>query len=125
MAIDRPWSQYYCCLLMATRAYATANPWATKRATRAVLRAIDVVTKDRKAAVDVAVKEGFTPDAALMLEAIKSLAYPWRDYDPADSLRSFALQLTDAKLLKKTPAQIVADGSDFAFFRQMQTELTA
>ena len=125
MATDRPWSQYYCCLLMATRSYATANPWATKRATRAVLRAIDVVTNDRKAAVDIAVKKGFTPDASLMLEAIKPLAYPWRDYDPADSLRYFALQLADSKLLKKTPAQIVADGSDFTFFRQMQKELKA
>ena len=125
MMMDKPWSQYYCCLLIANREYATANPWATKRATRAVLRGIDMVTKDRKAAVDVAVRKGFTKDGTLLFEAIKDMPYPWRDYDPADSLRYFALQLADAKLLKKTPSQIIADGTDFAFFRQMQKELKA
>jgi NitT/TauT family transport system substrate-binding protein len=124
MAIDKPWSQYYCCLLVATRDYATANPWATKRATRAILRGIDIVTKDRKAAVDIAVKKGFATDASQMLAAIQPLNYGWREYDPAESLRYFALKLADAKLIKKTPAQIVAE-TDFSFFRQMQRELRA
>ena len=84
-----------------------------------------MVVKDRKAAVDVAVRKGFTQDGKLLLEAIQDMPYPWRDYDRADSLRYFALQLADAKLLKKTPSQITADGTDLAFFRQMQTELKA
>jgi NitT/TauT family transport system substrate-binding protein len=123
MAVDKPWSQYYCCQVIATRAYATAYPWATKHAMRAILRGIDIVTKDRKAAVDIAVKKGFATDAKLMLEAITPLNYGWRDFDPADSLRYFALKLADAKLIKKTPSQIIADGTDYAFFRQMQKEL--
>jgi NitT/TauT family transport system substrate-binding protein len=123
MMMDKPWSQYYCCLLTATRDYATAYPWATKRATRAVLRGIDIVVKDRKAAVDAAVRKGYTQDGKLLLEAIQDMPYPWREYDPADSLLYFALQLADAKLLKKTPRQIVAEGTDLAFFRQMQKEL--
>jgi NitT/TauT family transport system substrate-binding protein len=124
MAVDRPWSQYYCCLLLATREYATAYPWATKRATRAILRGIDIVTKDRKAAVDIAVKKGFATDPKQMLEAIQPLNYGWRDFDPAESLRYYALKLADAKLIKKTPGQIVAE-TDFSFFRQMQKELKA
>jgi len=125
MMMDKPWSQYYCCLVMANTDYTKANPWATKRATRAVLRGIDKLTKDRKAAVDVAVRKGFTQDGPLLLEAIKDMPYPWRDYDPADSMRYFALHLADAKLLTKTPEQIIRDGTDFAFFRQMQKELKA
>ena len=125
MAIDRPWSQYYCCLLVANRDYATANPWATKRATRAILRGIDIASRDRKAAVDIAVRKGFTPDAKLMLAAVQPLTYPWREYDPVESLRYFALKLADAKLLKKTPTQVIAEGTDLAFFRQMQRELKA
>ena len=124
MAIDKPWSQYYCCLLLATREYATAYPWATKRATRAVLRGIDIVTKDRRGAVDIAVRKGFATDAKQMLAAIEPLNYSWRDFDPAESLRYFALKLADAKLIKKTPAQIVAE-ADFSFFRQLQKELKA
>ena len=41
------------------------------------------------------------------------------------TIRFNALRLADAKLLTKTPSQIVNDGSDFGFFRQLQKELPA
>ena len=125
MTVDKPWSQYYCCLLVANRDWAKANPNAAKRATRAVLRAIDYGAKDRDRAVAIAVDKKVTQNPKILLEAIKDLPYNWRDYDPADTMRYYALRLADAKLLKKTPAQIIADGTDFAFFRQMQKELKA
>jgi NitT/TauT family transport system substrate-binding protein len=40
-AVDRPWSQYFCCMLAANREYATRYPVATKRVIRAVLKAAD------------------------------------------------------------------------------------
>jgi hypothetical protein len=39
--------------------------------------------------------------------------------------RFYLLKLTDAKMLKRTPSQILADGANLAFFRQMQKELRA
>lgn len=123
--VDKPWSQYFCCLLVANRDWAKANPNAARRATRAVLRAIDYGAKDRERAVAVAVEKKITQNPKILLEAIKDLPYDWREYDPTETLRFYALRLADAKLVKKTPAQIIADGTDFAFFRQMQKELKA
>jgi len=37
-AVDRPWSQYLCCMLAANRDYAARYPVATKRVIRAVLK---------------------------------------------------------------------------------------
>jgi NitT/TauT family transport system substrate-binding protein len=126
-AVDRPWSQYYCCMLVTNRNWLKANPNAAKRATRAVMRAIDYGAKDRQRAVQIAVdkKVPAAQNAPLLYEAIKDLPYQWRDYDPEESLRFFALRLADGKLIKKTPQQIIADGSDFAYFRRLQKELKA
>jgi NitT/TauT family transport system substrate-binding protein len=123
MSVDKPWSQYYCCVLVANRDWTRAHPNATRRATRAVLRAIDYGAKDRPRAVAVATEKKIPEDVSLLYEAIKNLNYNWRDYDPEDTLRYYALRLADVKLLKKTPSQIIAEGTDFAFFRQMQREL--
>jgi NitT/TauT family transport system substrate-binding protein len=126
--VDRPWSQNYCCMLTAQRDWAKANPVATKRVTRAFLRASDMVAADRKAAVDTAVKKEFykankalTPE--IMLETISMLSYDWRDFDPEETLRFFALRLRDAKLITKSPQQVIDEGSDLAYFRQLRTEL--
>lgn len=126
--VDRPWSQNYCCMLVANRDWAKANPAATKRMTRAFLRASDKVAADREAAVRVAVEKGFykataslTPE--ILLETIKTLSYSWREFDPADTLRFFALRLKDVNLVKKTPQQILDEGTDFAYFNQLRKEL--
>ena len=41
-AVDKPWSQYFCCMLAANREYAARYPVATKRVIRAVLKAADL-----------------------------------------------------------------------------------
>ena len=40
--LDRPWSQYFCCLLAGNRDFVRANPIATKRVLRAVLKSADL-----------------------------------------------------------------------------------
>jgi NitT/TauT family transport system substrate-binding protein len=41
-AVDRPWSQYFCCMLTGNRDYVRNHPVATKRAMRAILKAADL-----------------------------------------------------------------------------------
>jgi NitT/TauT family transport system substrate-binding protein len=41
-AVDRPWSQYFCCMLAGNRDYVRKYPVATKRVLRAVLKATDL-----------------------------------------------------------------------------------
>ena len=41
-AIDRPWSQYFCCMLAGNADYVHSYPVATKRVLRAILKAADL-----------------------------------------------------------------------------------
>jgi NitT/TauT family transport system substrate-binding protein len=126
--MQKPWSQYYCCNLVANRDWARKNPVATKRFTRAILRAADEVAKDKPRAAHEYVARGFyaTPsptDEDITNEVIRDLSYDWREFDPEETLRFFALRLADAKLIKSTPQQIIAQGSDFAYMREQRTAL--
>jgi len=38
-AVDRPWSQYFCCMLAGNREFVRRHPVATKRVMRAILKA--------------------------------------------------------------------------------------
>lgn len=125
---DKPWSQNYCCMLTAHRDWAKANPVATKRVTRALLRANDKVAADKKATVQTAVDKGiYKANAAItpeiLGETIGMLSYDWREFDPADTVRFFALRQRDVNLIKKTPQQILDEGTDFAYFYQLRKEL--
>jgi NitT/TauT family transport system substrate-binding protein len=123
--MDKPWSQYYCCNLVANRDWIRRYPIATKRFTRAILRATDAVAKDKPRAAREYVAGGFNSTTASPIdeEIIRDLSYDWRELDPEESLRFFALRLADAKLIKSTPQQIIAQGSDFAFMREQRTAL--
>jgi NitT/TauT family transport system substrate-binding protein len=128
--VDKPWSQNYCCLLITNRDWARAHPVAVKRATRAILRSVDAGKRDRRATAKAAIDKGTYKANALVTEqvvydVIKDQSFEWRDFDPEDTVRFFTLRLTDAKLIKKTPTQIIADGTDFAYFRRLQKELKA
>jgi len=121
---DKPWSQYNCCTLVAHRDWARQNPIATKRVTRALLRATDRAARDQARAAHDAVS--FGPDFAdesLIRETMDMCTYDWRDLDPEETLRFYALRLADVKLITKTPQQLIAEGTDLAYMRQLRKEL--
>lgn len=122
---DKPWSQYLCCTLVAHRDWARQNPIATKRVTRAVLRATDRAAKDHPRAAHDAVAAGgaYFTDESLVRETMAMCMYDWRELDPEETLRFFALRLADAKLITKTPQQLIAEGTDLAYMRQLRKEL--
>lgn len=133
MTTDKPWSQHLCCMFVGDRDWARQNPVATKRVTRAVLRAADATTRDRSRAARAGVVAPGRPWSLLQPgdlseadigETIAMLSYDWRELDPEETLRFFALRLGDVKVCKSTPQQIIANGSDFGFMRQMRKELT-
>ena len=41
-AIDSPWSQYFCCMLVGNRQFVREYPVATKRVLRAILKGVDL-----------------------------------------------------------------------------------
>jgi NitT/TauT family transport system substrate-binding protein len=125
-AVDRPWSQYYCCMLVANAEYVRNQPVATKRALRAVLKAADLSATDPASAARQIVDRGFTPRYDYALQTVSENFYDkWREYDPEDTMRFYALQLHDTGLIKTNPKKIIAENTDWRFFNELKRELKA
>ncbi len=121
---DRPWSQYFCCMIMANREFVRKHPNATKRAIRAILKATDVCALEPEMTARLMVERGYTGRYDLALEVIKEMPYgQWREYDAEDTVRFFALRLHEAGLIKSTPQQIIARGTDWRFLNELKKEL--
>ena len=87
-SVDRPWSQYFCCMISGNREFLRKNPVATKRAMRALLKAVDVCVTAPERAARVVADRGFPYDYSLL--AMREIPYAkWRDYDPAASVSAF------------------------------------
>ena len=122
--VDRPWSQYFCCMLAGNREFVRKHPVATKRALRAILKAADVCGTAPEQAARFIVDNGFTPRYDYALQAIKDLPYSqWREYSPEDTMRFYALRLHEVGMLKSSPQKLIAQGSDWHFFNELKQEL--
>jgi NitT/TauT family transport system substrate-binding protein len=124
--VDRPWSQYFCCMLAANREYATRYPVATKRVIRAVLKAADLCAGEPELAARLIVESGFTERYDFALEALREIPYDkWREYDREDTLRFYALRLHELGTIKSSPKQIITNGPDWRFLNGLKRELKA
>jgi NitT/TauT family transport system substrate-binding protein len=125
-AIDRPWSQYFCCALAGNAEFVARNPAATKRVIRAILKAADLCASAPEKAARLLVDGGFTTRYDWALQAINEVPYDlWQDYDPEDTIRFYALRMHELGMIKRDPKRIIADGTDFHLFNQLKRELKA
>jgi NitT/TauT family transport system substrate-binding protein len=123
-AVDRPWSQYFCCIVTANREFVRKHPVATKRALRAILKATDVCALEPDRAAQRIVDKGFTPRYDYALQTMQEIPYNrWREYDPEDTVRFYALRLHEIGMIKSTPQKIIAQGTDWRFFNELKREL--
>jgi NitT/TauT family transport system substrate-binding protein len=123
-AVDRPWSQYFCCIVVGNRDFVRKHPVATKRALRAVLKATDVCALEPDRAAQTIVDRGFTPRYDYAVQTMQEIPYNrWREYDPEDTVRFYALRLHEIGLIKSTPQKIIAQGTDWRFFNEIKKEL--
>jgi NitT/TauT family transport system substrate-binding protein len=49
----------------------------------------------------------------------------WRAYDPEDTIRFYSLRLREAGMIKSTPQQLIAAGTDWRFLTELRKELKA
>jgi NitT/TauT family transport system substrate-binding protein len=125
-ALDRPWSQYFCCMLAGNADYVRENPAASRRVLRAILKAAELCAAEPQRAAQRIVEGGFTARYDYALQTLNEIAYrAWRDYDPEDTLRFYALRLHEAGVIKSSPKKIIADGSDWHFLNELKAELKA
>ena len=122
--LDRPWSQYFCCVLAARRNYVRDHPVATKRVIRAIIKAADLCASEPTQVAQHIVDGGFTPRYDYALQTLKELPYArWRDYNTEDTVRFYALRLREAGMIKSSPSKILSDGTDWRHWNELKREL--
>jgi NitT/TauT family transport system substrate-binding protein len=125
-AVDRPWSQYFCCMLAGNREFVRNHPVATKRVLRAILKAADICVTEPARAARRIVDGGFTDRYDYALQTLNELPYDkWREYDAEDTIRFYTLRLRDVGFIKSSPQKIIADGTDWRFLNELKRELKA
>jgi NitT/TauT family transport system substrate-binding protein len=125
-AVDRPWSQYFCCMLAGNPEFVRKHPIATKRVLRAILKATDLCATEPARGAQRLVERGLTPRYDYALQTLSENGYDkWREYDPEDTMRFYALRLREVDLIKSTPNKIIADGTDWRFLNELKRELKA
>jgi NitT/TauT family transport system substrate-binding protein len=123
-ALDRPWSQYFCCLAAANKDFVRRYPVATKRAVRALLKATDLCALAPERAARRLVDKGVTKSYDYALQSMTDIPYgKWREYDPEDTVRFYALRLHEAGMIKTSPQKLIAQGIDWRFLTELKKEL--
>ena len=121
---DRPWSQYFCCMVGGNRDFVRKHPVAAKRALRAILKASNLCALEPQRAARLIADRGYDYDYSL--ETLKDIPYDkWRDYDAEDSVRFYALRLQEAGMIKSSPQKIITQGTDWRFVKELKKELKA
>jgi NitT/TauT family transport system substrate-binding protein len=123
---DRPWSQYFCCMLAGNTEFIRKHPIATKRVLRAILKITDLCVAEPERVAQRLVDGRFTDDYDYALQALTEVPYDrWREYDPADTLRFYALRLHEAGMITSSPNKLIAEGTDWRFLNEIKRELKA
>ena len=123
-SVDRPWSQYFCCMVAGNREFVRKHPVASKAVLRAILKAADLCVTEPARAARRLVDGGFTPRYDYALQTLNEVPYDkWREYDHEDTLRFYALRLHEVGIIKSSPQKIIAEGTDWRFLNELKREL--
>ena len=121
---DRPWSQYFCCVVVANRDFVRKHPVATKRALRAFAKATEVCALEPDRVARSLVEKKWTDREDYARQTLRELPYGrWREFNPEDTIRFYALRLHEAGMIKSSPQKIIAQGTDWRFLNELKKEL--
>jgi NitT/TauT family transport system substrate-binding protein len=123
-AKDRPWSQYFCCMVAANREFAQKHPVATRRALRAIIKASEICASDPDRGAKAFLDQGFQTSPEYAQQAMREIPYGhWRDYNPEETVRFYALRLREAGMVKSAPQKLIAQGTDWRFVERLKKEM--
>jgi len=115
-----PWSQYYCCVLISSKEFVRQYPVAKKRALRAIMKGADICAAEPKRVARLLADKGLAR-YEYTLQTHQEIPYGrWRDYDIEDTVRFFALRMSELGLIKFTPQRIIAEGTDWRFLKRQE-----
>ena len=72
---DRPWSQYFCCMMVAGREFVRKHPVAAKRAVRAIVKATAICAQEPERVARLLVERGVVKQYDYALQVVKELPY--------------------------------------------------
>jgi NitT/TauT family transport system substrate-binding protein len=124
--VDRPWSQYFCCMISGHSDFVKKNPIATKRALRAILKSNDICAREPELAARTLVEKKVrkTSEYKHIVQSLKEIPYgKWREYNPEDTIRFYALRLRDIGMIKSSPKEFIAQNTDWRFLGALKREL--
>jgi len=124
-AVDRPWSQYFCCMLASNREFVAMHPVATKRVVRAILKATDLCATEPARAAQWLADRDLTTRYDYTLQTLSENGYKWREYDAEDTVRFYALRLHELGFIKSSPQKIIVEGTNWRFLDELKRELKA
>ena len=102
------------------------HPVATKRVLRAILKVADLCVAEPERVARRLVDGGFTERYDYALQTLTEVSYGgWRDYDPEDTMRFYALRLHEVGMISSTPNVLLAEGTDWRFLNEIKRELKA
>jgi NitT/TauT family transport system substrate-binding protein len=111
-------------MLVGDADYVQKCPVATKRVLRAIFKATDLCASEPKRVAQMMVDKGFTDRYDYALETLTDLPYDrWREYDPEDTIRFYALRLNEQGMIKSSSQKIIAAGTDWRFLNEVKREL--
>jgi NitT/TauT family transport system substrate-binding protein len=63
-------------------------------------------------------------DGEVFSEPLNETRYDiWRDYDPEDSVRFYALRLNEAGIVKSSPQKLIVEHTDWRFLSELKREM--
>jgi NitT/TauT family transport system substrate-binding protein len=124
MGRDKPFANCFCCMIVGHADFVRRYPVATKRALRAILKATDLCSVEPERAARRLVEGGFAQHYDGARQLLTDIPYAsWRELDPEDTLRFYALWLYEFRELKSDPNKLIAKGGDWRFLEQIKREL--
>ncbi len=121
---DRPWSQYFCCMVTGRTEFIRKYPVATKRILRAMLKGAELCATEPERVAQLLVDRGYTPRADYASQALSELHYrSWREYDPEDTVRWYTLRMNEAGFTKSIPQTVIAEHTDWRFLNELKREM--
>ena len=93
---------------------------------RAILKGSELCAADPDAGAKAFLAQGFKPNPEYARQALREMPYRrWREYNPEETLRFYALRLREAGMVKTAPQKIIAQGTDWRFLEELKREMKA
>src|SRR5262245_33497454 len=111
-------------MVIGHREFVQRYPIATKRALRALLKAANLCVLQPEHAAHLLVDKAVAQRYDYARQAMQEIPYnSWREYNPEDSVRFYALRLHEVGMIKSSPQKIIAEGTDWRFLNELKKEL--